>query len=141
MSYSTAWRRGGDGADGMARRDLTGAVDFAHLETYAGHDMALVEEVLDLFAEQVSGWGRLLDPDGGAWRDAAHTLKGSALGVGAFALARACGEAEAAGAAAPPDERVRLTERVRDEADRALADVAAYRHQLLLDGLRAPRSH
>ncbi len=120
----------------MARRDLTGAVDFAHLETYAGHDMVLVEEVLDLFAEQVAGWSRLLDPNGDAWRDAAHTLKGSALGVGAFRLAQACGEAETAGAGAAPVERVRLTEAVRTQADLALADVAAYRHQLLLDGLR-----
>ncbi|MBE7217358.1 MAG: Hpt domain-containing protein [Caulobacteraceae bacterium] len=123
----------------MARRDLTGAVDFAHLETYAGHDMALVEEVLDLFAEQVAGWGRLLDPDGGAWRDAAHSLKGSALGVGAFRLAQACDAAETAGAAAGPVERARLTEAVRTEADRALADVAAYRHQRLLDDLRGDR--
>ena len=81
----------------MARRDLTGAVDFGHLETYAGHDMDLVEEVLGLFVEQVAAWGRLLDPEAGSWRDAAHTLKGSALGIGAFRLAHACGEARRRG--------------------------------------------
>ena len=122
----------------MARRDLTGAVDFAHLETYAGHDMDLVEEVLGLFVEQVGAWGRLLDPESGTWRDAAHTLKGSALGVGAFRLAEACDAAEAAGEGAAPVERVRLTERVRNETDLALADVATYRHALLIDGLRRP---
>ena len=124
----------------MARRDLTGAVDFGHLETYAGHDAALVEEVLELFCEQVRAWSRLLDPEAPTWRDAAHTLKGSALGVGAGALARACDAAETVRGDASATERTRLTERIRTEADRALADVAAYRHQLLLDGLRgSPR--
>ena len=123
---------------GMARRDLSGAVDFAHLETYAGHDSALVDEVLGLFEQQAATWGRLLDPMAPGWRDAAHTLKGSALGVGAFQMAQACDAAEAAGEGAPPAERVRLTERVRDAMDAALQDVAAYRHARLIDGLRAP---
>ena len=70
----------------MAKRDLTGAVDFGHLEGYAAGDEALVEEVLGLFREQAALWLPLLDPASAddAWRDAAHTLKGSALGVGAF---------------------------------------------------------
>ena len=123
----------------MARRDLTGAVDFSRLETYAGHDAAVIDEVLEIFVEQAAVWTRLLDPDAPAWRDAAHTIKGAALGVGAEALAQVCGEAEAAPAAARPEERVRLTERVRDALSAALADVAAYRHHRLLEGLRAPR--
>ena len=109
----------------MARRDLTGAVDFGHLETYAGHDAELVEEVLGLFDEQMATWMRLLDPDAPTWRDAAHTVKGAALGVGAFQLAEACGAAEAAGEGASPAERVRLTEKVRDAVAAALHDIAA----------------
>jgi ubiquinone biosynthesis protein UbiJ len=60
----------------MARRDLTGAVDFAYLEAYAGGDQQVVDEVLALFREQASMWARLLDPASGdgAWRDAVHTL-------------------------------------------------------------------
>ncbi len=123
----------------MARRDLSGAVDFGRLETYAGHDDAVIDEVLEIFREQAAVWTRLLDPDAPAWRDAAHTIKGAALGVGAQVLAEACGEAEAAPATAPPEERVRLTERVRDALDAALSDVAAYRHERLLGSLRAPR--
>ncbi|HVY33347.1 MAG TPA: Hpt domain-containing protein, partial [Caulobacteraceae bacterium] len=38
----------------MAKRDLTGAVDFGHLEGYAAGDEALVEEVLGLFREQAA---------------------------------------------------------------------------------------
>ena len=64
----------------MARRDLTGAVDFAYLEAYAGGDQQVVDEVLALFREQAALWVRLLDPSSGdgGWRDAVHTLKGSA---------------------------------------------------------------
>ena len=120
----------------MARRDLTGAVDFGHLETYAGGDMALVEEVLGLFREQAALWVRLLDPAAAAeaWRDAAHTLKGSARGIGAFTLADACEAAELAG----PDvgERTVLVNRVKDALDIALADIAAWLHERELQRIR-----
>lgn len=121
----------------MARRDLTGAVDFAHLETYAGGDLALVDEVLALFREQAEVWLRLLDPaaPAGAWRDAAHALKGSALGLGAFDLARACEAAEVGRDAGEIERRVHLT-RVRDALDLALADIAAYAHERALRSLK-----
>ena len=122
----------------MARRDLTGAVDFRHLETFAAGDQAVVDEVLAIFREQAAMWMRLLDPaaEGEAWRDAAHTLKGSALGVGAFALADECEAAELAGAEL--SKRTRLLESVRSELDRALADIAAYAHEQALKSLRKP---
>jgi HPt (histidine-containing phosphotransfer) domain-containing protein len=121
----------------MARRDLTGAVDFAHLERYAGHDQALVDEVLSIFREQAALWLRLLDPraPGEAWRDAAHSLKGSALGVGAFALADECEAAELASGANEVERTVAL-DRIRDALDLALADVAAYAHEQALKSLR-----
>ncbi len=122
----------------MARRDLTGAVDFKHLEVYAGGDLALVEEVLGLFREQAAIWVRLLDPaaEAEAWRDGAHTLKGSARGIGAFALADACEAAELAG----PDigERTVRLERVKDALDAALGDIAAYLHELTIQGIKRP---
>ncbi len=124
----------------MARRDLTGAVNFAYLETYAGHDAALIEEVLGLFHEQAALWARLLDPrqamDG--WRDAAHTLKGAARGIGAEGLAQACEAAELAGRAGEsgPQRMDAL-----DALDRVLSDIAAYRHEMAIQSLRsaAPR--
>jgi HPt (histidine-containing phosphotransfer) domain-containing protein len=122
----------------MARRDLTGAVNFKHLETYAAGDQAVVDEVLAIFREQAAMWIRLLDPaaEGEGWRDAAHTLKGSALGVGAFALADECEAAELADA--DPGRRASLLESVRTELDRALADIAAYAHEQALKSLRGP---
>ena len=120
----------------MARRDLTGAVDFGHLEIYAGGDLALMEEVLGLFREQAALWVRLLEPAAaeGAWRDAAHTLKGSARGIGAFALADACEAAELSG----PDvgERTVRLDRVKHQLDLALADIAAWIHERAIQGIK-----
>ena len=123
----------------MARRDLTGAVDFVHLEHYAGGDQALIEEVLGIFREQAEIWIQLLAPDApaGAWKDAAHSLKGSALGVGAFKLAQACEAAEKV-AGDEPGRRARLLDAIRDAMDAALADIAAYQHERALQSLRAP---
>jgi len=116
----------------MAMRDLTGAVDFAYLENYTGGDAQVVEEVLRLFQQQCELWSPLLNTRHEGWRDAAHTLKGAAAGIGANALAAVAGEAEmgdAEGAAG------RL-ERVRTAIDTALYDVAAYLHGLQLRSLK-----
>ena len=120
----------------MARRDLTGAVDFAYLEGYAAGDQTVVDEVLSLFREQAEIWMPLLDPaaPGQSWRDAAHTLKGSALGIGAGNLSEVCGEAERAGDDAI--ERTLKLERVRDALNLALADIAAYAHEQALKSLK-----
>ncbi len=122
----------------MARRDLTGAVDFAYLEAYAAHDQGVVDEVLGLFREQAALWMRLLDPqaDGEGWRDAAHSLKGSARSIGAGALADACAAAEVSGA----DQMARAARlgEVRDALDLALADIAAYLHEQALRSLKGP---
>jgi HPt (histidine-containing phosphotransfer) domain-containing protein len=116
----------------MARRDLTGAVDFSVLEGMTGGDAAISEEVLGLFVEQAALWSALLNPKVEGWRDGVHTIRGAAAGIGAGDLAATCAEAEAAeqALAAP------ALERVRDALEAALADVAAYRHELMLRGLR-----
>ena len=118
----------------MARRDITGAVDFSVLEGVAGGDQGVIEEILGLFRQQAEIWTPLLDPAVDGWRDAAHTVKGAAAGIGAEALARVCGEAEiAADSLAEP-----VLHRVRSALDAALADVAAYQHELMLRSLRSP---
>jgi HPt (histidine-containing phosphotransfer) domain-containing protein len=120
----------------MARRDLTGAVDFAYLEGYAAGDQQVVGEVLALFREQAAMWERLLDPSAGedGWRDAVHTLKGSARGIGAGALADACAAAEAS----VEGSRAAALDAVRDALDRVLADIAAYAHEQALRSLKSP---
>lgn len=114
----------------MARRDITGVVDFAYLEDFAAGDEALVEEVLGLFREQSALWGAMLAPDHAGWRDAVHTLKGAGRGVGAFQLGEACEACEAAGPHGLPQ--------VRDALGQALSDIAAYLHERALQSLRSP---
>ncbi|HXF54599.1 MAG TPA: Hpt domain-containing protein [Hyphomicrobiaceae bacterium] len=78
-------------------------IDFSHLSRYTLGDKALEQEVLALFAaEAPATLGRLRSArTGSAWREAAHTLKGSARAVGARKVAmlaeqaeRLCGEGE-----------------------------------------------
>src|SRR5690606_32584270 len=87
----------------MARRDLSGAVDFAVLERMTAGDDAVSEEVLGLFVQQAAMWAPMMDVREAGWRDAVHTLRGAAAGIGAGSLAEACGAAEAADKSeAPP---------------------------------------
>ncbi len=116
----------------MSRRDLSGAIDVAVLEAFTQGDAALADEVLGLFQEQARLWSPLLDPQEPGWKDAVHTLKGSAAGVGAQGLAEACARAEQA----DTPILVGRLEAVRDALDVALADVAAWRHELMLKSLR-----
>ena len=117
----------------MAARDLSGAVDFSVLERMTGGDDAVSEEILGLFAQQAALWSPMLDVREDGWRDAVHTIRGAAAGIGASDLAQTCAVAEAAQKAeAPP-----LLDQVRNALDTALADVAAYRHELMLRGLRS----
>lgn len=116
----------------MALRDVTGAVDFAVLEATTAGDDGISEEVLGLFVQQAALWSPMLDVRDEGWPDAVHTLRGAAAGIGAAALAEACQTAEAADkATASP-----LLDRVRDGLEAALADVAAYRHELMLRSLK-----
>jgi hypothetical protein len=73
----------------MALRDLSGAVDFGVLEATTGGDDGISEEVLGLFAQQAALWSPMLDVREEGWRDAVHTLRGAAAGIGAGALAEA----------------------------------------------------
>ena len=116
----------------MALRDVTGAVDFAHLEAYTLNDTVVMEEVLRLFQQQCDLWAPLLDSGHEGWRDAVHTLKGAAAGIGANRLAELAGEAEK-GDAEGAGGRL---EKVKDAMATALMDVSAYLHELQLRGLR-----
>jgi HPt (histidine-containing phosphotransfer) domain-containing protein len=118
----------------MARRDLSGAVDFAVLESYAANDDGVIEEVLNLFRQQAQLWGPMLDAGHPGWRDAAHTVKGAAAGIGAAELAEVCSTAEQS----PSELAAPALGRVQDALNRALADVAAYQHERMLQSLRSP---
>lgn len=91
------------------------AVDFDYLESYAAGDLQVVSEVLGLFRTQAEGWRAALAQPGGGWRDLVHTIKGSARGIGARALADLCERAEFGDPALAPQVQAAL-----DEADAAI---------------------
>lgn len=91
-------------------------LDRAHFDHMTGADRALQLEVLGLFRAQVDGWEAAFTR-GQAWREAVHTLKGSARGIGFAALAVACEAAEQA----PESEHDAALERVRAALHEALA--------------------
>lgn len=74
-------------------------LDRDHLKAMTGGDQSLAVEVIEIFRHQAEIWSRLLDPmaDASQWADAAHTLKGASLGIGALRLASICEKAERLG--------------------------------------------
>lgn len=71
-------------------------VDYEHLQCQAAGDVGVMREVLALFVahcEQVLAELERTD-NARVWKQWAHTLKGSARGIGAFIVADAAAEAE-----------------------------------------------
>jgi HPt (histidine-containing phosphotransfer) domain-containing protein len=81
----------------MAERLAEPPIDHAHLARYTLGNRALEIEVLQLFAGQAPDYLEDLRSAATekAWRDAAHTLKGSARAVGAMRVAECAERAEA----------------------------------------------
>lgn len=104
------------------RSDLV--VDLDHLAQYTSGDRALEAELFDLFLSNGKTYVAAMRaaPDLAEWRQAAHTLKGSARGIGAMVVARLSEESEALPADPSAEEKARLTE----ELAAALAEVEAF---------------
>lgn len=115
-------------------------VDKAHLERMTGGDQDLALEVLGLFREQVELWSRLLHPsiDTSDWGNAAHTVKGSARGIGAWQLAELCGDAEHASRQGPMSrgEKQGFYDAITTELQAVIGEIAVIEHQYALAGLR-----
>lgn len=90
--------------------------DAAHLARYTLGDTELERDVLTMFFEQAALLhARLADAHSNeAWRDAAHSLKGSARGIGAFRLGIAAETAEKLPQAVKAD-RAPLLQTLADE--------------------------
>lgn len=88
---------GGQGEVASAR-----PVDLVHLARYTMGNRLLEREVLELFLTQSEQYLARLSQagDAKAWKDAAHTIKGSARGIGAWQVACCAEEAESLDAAA-----------------------------------------
>lgn len=116
----------------------SGQLDLAHLQAMTGGDVGLAVEVLEIFKGQADTWGRLLDPraDAGQWADAAHTLKGAALSIGAGRLAAICAETEALGRGGPvsPARASLALNDLREELNVVRESVARLAHTLSVSG-------
>jgi len=99
-------------------------IDHAHLARYTFGNKALELEVLQLFAEQAPLYLEQLRSAASEkeWRDAAHTIKGSARAVGAMQVGVRAELAEALQAS--PDTAAR--ERAIAALEEALDEVRAY---------------
>jgi HPt (histidine-containing phosphotransfer) domain-containing protein len=102
-------------------------IDLAHLSRYTLGNAALQGEVLQLFAEQAPTTLAQLSSAATQkdWRDAAHTLKGSARAVGAWRVASFAERAETIDLCA--NERagvIQGLEAALDEARRYIAGLA-----------------
>lgn len=105
------------------------AIDLDHLNHSVFGDAGLRAEVLTLFVEQAVKIVSAFDPnlDDAAWRHLAHTLKGSARGVGAFTLGDVLAEAETlyGDIAGKQAARTALLERLSAETRAAVAQAEA----------------
>jgi len=100
-------------------------LDRAHFGDMTGDDLPLQREIIELFRAQVDGWMALLAP-GDDWRGAAHTLKGSARGIGLDALAEVCHAVETMA----NDEEAAATALLRAALAEALVAIEAYDDEL-----------
>lgn len=87
-----------------------------------GADRALQREVVGLFRGQAEQWRAQLFITVETWREAAHTAKGSARGIGLGRLAEACDAAEHG----PVNCAEAALARVREALDEALAALSTY---------------
>jgi len=99
------------------------AIDFAHLARMTMGEARLEREVLTLFERQAGILlARMRDAPAAAMAAFAHTLKGSARGVGACRVAEAAGAVEAA--VAQGNDRTAALARLAVAVDEAKALIA-----------------
>ncbi len=117
---------------GLAAEDVSTdapVIDRAHLARMTFGDRGLERELLELFDRQATILlARMRDSDAAALAALAHTLKGSAVGIGAAWVAQAAAAAERAAAMSQP-ERGAAVDRLAAAVERLRPEIAA-----LLDG-------
>ncbi|MEM1396849.1 MAG: Hpt domain-containing protein [Pseudomonadota bacterium] len=100
------------------------AIDMSHLDKYTCGDGALLDEILGLFVEHSAKCvaGLSVDADDNVWRDGCHGLKGTARGVGAWALGQKAAEGEGLIGDLPAKREVRekLLASIRNSAREAI---------------------
>jgi HPt (histidine-containing phosphotransfer) domain-containing protein len=120
-----------EAAPAEARKAPSRPVDLVHLSRYTLGERTLEREVLGLFCTQsVVYLARLREsPSAKDWKEAAHSLKGSAQAIGAWRAAAAAERAEAL-----PAEAFNAARHARYlEVESTLGEAKAYISSLLED--------
>lgn len=116
-------------------------IDLAHLNRMAGGDKDLMIEVLSLFREQSEMWKKLLDSSQPTndWLIGAHTIKGSARGIGAWELGEICSKAEEAALShtLTKDEKYIWREQIIQCLEDAMIEIADIEHKIKMDSLKS----
>jgi hypothetical protein len=110
----------------LSDNPLQDVFDTSHLGRYTLGDMALEKELLGLFRVQARLQLDLISAAAcaGDFSASVHALKGAALALGAWSIARTTSELEEIDFAADPLKRHQLVERLRSEIDAAEAAIA-----------------
>lgn len=100
-------------------------IDLVHLSRMTLGDRALERDVLGLFDRQIGFlMERIETAESRVAAAAAHTLKGSAQGIGAFALAKVAAQVEEAATSGDVSGRREGTENLRAAIREARAEIA-----------------
>ena len=126
---AAAWVESGQSP--AVRKGSVRPVDLVHLSRYTLGERTLECEVLELFCTQSLVYLERLrearsDKD---WKDAGHSLKGSARAIGAWRTAEAAERAEALSGDALADSRARSI----SEVETSLSEAETYIGSLLKD--------
>lgn len=115
-------------------------IDFDHLNRYVAGDAGLTREVFGMFRNQVDMLSRSLtsDADDDLWAHVTHSLKGSALAVGAIKLAEQCERAEALiGDDRRPGAREVAVETIEYRISQTLAEIVRWEYRDDMNRLRS----
>ncbi|WP_034387107.1 Hpt domain-containing protein [Hellea balneolensis] len=123
----------------MSAHDSDPEIDFNHLNQYVGGDKSLTAEVFGLFKHQVEMWGRALivDADDETWASVTHSLRGTALAVGATKLAQLCENAEdLVGDGNRPGGREVALQNIEFRISRTMAEIQRWEYRQTLNQMR-----
>jgi HPt (histidine-containing phosphotransfer) domain-containing protein len=123
--------RSGEGQGSPHGPNFNRPVDLVHLSRFTLGNRSLEREVLTLFHTQSELYlQRLKDADKDKdWADAAHTIKGSARGIGAWRIARTAEAAESLSG----KSRTAGSGEVLDELERLIREANSYIESLLAE--------
>lgn len=123
----------------MSSTDSDTEIDFDHLNQYVGGDASLTAEVFGLFKHQVEMWGRALvvEADDETWESVTHSLRGTALAVGATKLAELCEKAETLiGEGNRPGGRQVALENIEFRISQTTAEIQRWEYRQTLKAMR-----